>query len=546
MAKASQSAIARYKARRRGEELPTGPAAPAARQPRRLRLVLITALAAVLGGVLALRLVRGPESLQLDYMIDLTEAPRGSLTLTIDITGRMPRYLDLDLPTGMPRVPGEQPHSPTAYERHADDAPGRTLALERHDDGWRLHTRGVRRATFAYRIDLSRADGQDEDIRHHISTLVNGGVRAAGFEIFLIPRNAPVGDITVRLRNPRNLPVLAPWPTLIEAPHRDMAAPDSVSLAHLGTGQSYLPAGDRSVRPVPARSDPVVPGTVHLYHPRNLDDLNNSLLVCGNLRIATTEARDCVIQYATDRNWNFADDEALDLVRRIARTELGFFGSAPGPSITVLLAANEITAAGGFDVYGVHTGSSVLVMIDRETTWGELEDHAASVIAHEMFHGWLGDAIPQENPETMWFTEGATTWYAARMLTAAGVWSPDHARKVLRARLHWDYERNELLGVMSVADAAAEVMAAPTQIRFAYAGGVTACAALDVWLARHSDIDRPLDGVLRHLYDHRDGSPLTRASLEDAILQVTGVPCGEWLDRHVYGKTALPVPDELI
>jgi predicted metalloprotease with PDZ domain len=117
---------------------------------------------------------------------------------------------------------------------------------------------------------------------------------------------------------------------------------------------------------------------------------------------------------------------------------------------------------------------------------------------------------------------------------------------MLGARLLRDYERNELLGVMSVADAAGEVMARPAQVRFGYAGGVAACAGLDAWLARHAGIERPLDGVLRHLYDHRDGTPLTRASLEEAVHQVTGVDCADWLDAHVYGKTALPVPDDLL
>ncbi|RKZ12860.1 hypothetical protein DRQ50_11315, partial [bacterium] len=364
MAKASQSAIDRYKARRQGEAPPLVSAVPTARRPQRVRLVLIVALAAALGSVLALRLMRGPEPLRLDYVIDLSEAPRGSLTLTIDITGHMPRHLDLDLPAGMPRTPGKRPHTPTAHERNDDGEPGRPLPVERREDGWRIQTRGARTATFMYRVDLSRARGDEEDIRRHISTLVNGGLRAAGFEIFLIPSNAPVADITVSLLNPRNLPVLAPWPMLIQAQRLDAVLADSTSLAHLGAGQSYLSAGDRSVKPIPAQPDPVIGQNMQLYHPRDLDDLNNSLLVCGDLRIAATQARDCVIQYATDRRWNFADDAALDLVRRIARTEMGFFGSAPTSQITVILAANRIAGRDKFDIYGVHTGSSVLVMMD--------------------------------------------------------------------------------------------------------------------------------------------------------------------------------------
>jgi predicted metalloprotease with PDZ domain len=219
---------------------------------------------------------------------------------------------------------------------------------------------------------------------------------------------------------------------------------------------------------------------------------------------------------------------------------MAFFGSAPSDQITVLLSANDITGDERFDVYGVHTGSSVLVMLDRGTTWGMLEEQAASVIAHEMFHGWLGEAIRQTEPSLLWFTEGATTWYAARMLTAAGVWRPDHARGVLGARLDRDYANNGLLGRMSVADAAAEVMASAEQVRYGYAGGVTACVALDEMLAQASGKARPLDEVVRRLYREHRGQALTRELLESAIEASTGVRCGPWLDTYVYGKTALP------
>ncbi len=234
------------------------------------------------------------------------------------------------------------------------------------------------------------------------------------------------------------------------------------------------------------------------------------------------------------------------MIRRIARTEMGFFGSAPTNQITVILSPNRVGGEGRFDLYGIHTGSSVLVMMDPATTWGDLEDQSASVIAHEMFHGWLGEAIPQRDPDMLWFTEGATTWYAARMLTAAGVWSPDHARAVLQTRLDRDYTKNRLKNRITVAEASAEVMAGPEQVRFAYAASVSACMNLDKWLTERTGQQRPLDLVLRHLYEVRDGSPLTRLGLEAAVLEATGVECTEWLEKHVYSKTILPMVERLI
>ena len=563
MPQAPQSALERYKARRAGEPvgpLCAGPAAapPPRRRPARLalRLAVLATAVAVLAVALRAAIPHDPPPVDLAYGLDLAEAPAGLLGVSVEITGDLPRQLDLAFPAGVfgDAANGVRPHAPEAAALAGDGTAGPPLPLERTGDGWRVTTDGAGRLRVSYRVEISRTDGSEQDIRRWISTPVNGGVRAAGFEIFAAPLRVEVRDVTVAVANPADLPVLVPWPALVvrrPGPDGPPAPPtDAAAAAHLGEGQGYRPAA----LPPRAPADGVRPaGPVRLpvprsrfYHPRDLQDLSNALLVCGDIRAQATEVRGCVIQYATDRRWRFSDDAALDLVGRIARTQVGFFGSAPSSPITVLLAANEVTAAEGFDAYGVHTGSSILVMVDADATWGELEEHAASVISHEMFHGWLGEAVPQNDPATLWFTEGAATWFAARMLTAAGVWSPDHARRSLEARLQRDYRDNPLLERLSVADAAAAVMADAQQVRFAYAGGVAACMALDDWLAREAAVDRPLDAVLRHLYDHRDGRPLSRASLEAAVHAVTGVDCGRWLDEHVYGKTALPPSDRLI
>ena len=52
--------------------------------------------------------------------------------------------------------------------------------------------------------------------------------------------------------------------------------------------------------------------------------------------------------------------------------------------------------------------------------------------------------------------------------------------------------------------------------------------------------------VLRHLYNNRDGSPLTREAFELAVLQSTGIDCKVWLDENVYKKTTLPAAIRLI
>ena len=516
-------------------------------------LIRIASWLAILGFAAYFIIPRSPLPIQLTYEIDLERAPKGSLVITLMAEGDLPRHMNLDFPPGVfgDATNGVTPHSATAHELNPDGSQGKPLAVERTSDGWQVSTGRASRTGFVYQIDLNQAHHNNTDVRNHISTPVAGGIRAAGFEVFLQPTGVEVDHITVTLHNPGDLEVLVPWPALVKKSHRapPETAPASTGSASISQGQGYLPAPGVATSggtdPGKAPATPAVPDNL-LFHPHDLADLNNALLVCGDLQIATTQVRECVIQLATDHSWNFPLGSALDMIRRIARTEMGFFGSAPTNQITVILSPNRVGGEGRFDLYGIHTGSSVLVMMDPATTWGDLEDQSASVIAHEMFHGWLGEAIPQRDPDMLWFTEGATTWYAARMLTAAGVWSPDHARAVLQTRLDRDYTKNRLKNRITVAEASAEVMAGPEQVRFAYAASVSACMNLDKWLTERTGQQRPLDLVLRHLYEVRDGSPLTRLGLEAAVLEATGVECTEWLEKHVYSKTILPMVERLI
>ncbi len=563
MAEKSQTALQRYKSRRVGylvDQEKTEPPVSAKDQYHNnglaLRLLLLFLLLPALGffGWRAYENLPG-EPLELTYEIDLSEAPHGTLMVTLIAEGKLPPQLDLEYPPGIfgKTQYGRKLLRPSAHALNDNGTMGRPLTVDQSANGWRLGTRGLNRAGFIYRVDLSKAESSEMDIRKHISTLVNGGVRFAGFEIFLQPTNSNVKNITVTLHNPARMPVLVPWPALVKntnREHNDSAGP--LADAHLGYGQGYNPTPDlataissgQAARNKPNFAEPVPMNL--FYHPNDLADLNNALIICGNIRTLNSRAKDCVIQFATSQNWLFNDSDALDLVRRIARTEIGFFGSSPTEQITVLLATNEVQTAEGFDVYGVHTGSSVLVMIHRDTTWGMLEEQAASVIAHEMFHGWLGEAITQNDPATLWFTEGATTWYSARMLTAAGVWTPQHARQVLTDRLNRDYVQNPWRGEVSIAAAAADVMGDPDQVRYAYAGGVAASIALDQWLSRQSRMVRPLDEVLRYLYENRTEEGFSRLVLEEAVLAVTGVDCRLWLENYVYGTQNLPPVDRLI
>ncbi len=68
--------------------------------------------------------------------------------------------------------------------------------------------------------------------------------------------------------------------------------------------------------------------------------------------------------------------------------------------------------------------------------------------------------------------------------------------------------------------------------------------ALD--FSQETGMDNPLDAVLRYLYDNRDGTPLSRESLQAAIVEVTGVETAAWLDFFAYDTNPVPPLDSLI
>ncbi|MBE0566495.1 MAG: hypothetical protein IH621_11080 [Krumholzibacteria bacterium] len=222
MTQAPQTALERYKARRAGLEVGPLLLPDPARAPRRrpaglgLRLaVLGTALAVLAVALLAAR-PRDRALVDLSYAIDLAAAPQGTLVIAVEAAGDLPRELDLAFPPGIFGDVGNgvTPHSPRAEARGPEAAP-RPLPVEPTADGWRVTTGGAGRVRFTYRVDLARVRGLEQDIRRHISTPVTGGLRAAGFEVFLTPVGVDVRDIVVRLDNPGELPVLVPWPSLV-------------------------------------------------------------------------------------------------------------------------------------------------------------------------------------------------------------------------------------------------------------------------------------------------------------------------------------------
>lgn len=479
---------------------------------RTLRAVSLGGAAVLLAGALWWASLRGERPLDLAYTVDLTEAAAGRLTVTMAFGGTVPRTLTLARPAGLfGDAAGRPPVSELAAWNHTQDGSrGAPLPWQADGDRWRVDASSARgaAASVRYTVTLAPPPAGSADIRGHVSAAAPGGWRAGAFHLFLVPEGTATRAVAVRF----------------------------VNAAGAGAG-----GAGRLAAPWPAggTADGVI------YRPADLDDLANALLAEGDLRVREEDAGGCTLRIALRGAWDFPDAELGRLLRRLAAAEVAFFGGAPQPSALVLVEPNPLPAAAGFDYLGLHAGHSVLLLLEPRTTWADLADKAASVAAHELFHGWLGEAIRPAGPDLAWFVEGATTWYTARFLVETGTWTAERAEWVVGARIDQHYARSALLGRETVAGAAADLLRDGETTRFAYAGGCLAAASLDAWLAgEDAGARHPLDAVLRDLYARRAEGPLDRAALEAAARRAAGRDCGPWLDQFVYGKQVLrrPVP----
>ena len=163
------------------------------------RLSLLGLLIAILAAAAWYAVPRPPQPVTLTYEIDLAQAARGELTVCMVVDGDLPESLELAFPPGVfgDRRNGVTPSVASAHALLKNGTIGDSLPVSVTADGWRLPLLPGERIGFTYRIDLASVGQLEQDIRKHISAPVVGGLRAAGFEIFLRPRGVAVANISV-------------------------------------------------------------------------------------------------------------------------------------------------------------------------------------------------------------------------------------------------------------------------------------------------------------------------------------------------------------
>ena len=383
-------------------------------------------------------------------------------------------------------VPDTGGRPPDPIGLTAIDITGDTLEVRAENGRWNV-AHGGRDFVLWYDLTLIVEDRYNPDIDCMLTVIDTDRCRIMGRDVFVIP------DCTVA----RGVLI-------------DMGVEES------GTQHSAWRSNGRRI---------IVPA---------LDELPLTVAVSGEYRISRTDVGGVEVKLAIAGEWSFRDSELFDLICRIVRHETSMFGSSPHDSYLFVCDRNPLKRYDTFGNFGVHFSRNMILLFDSRLDRSDLYDIPMSVIAHEFFHNWNGDAIKPESDELLWFTEGATVYYSYRVLLDINIIVPAQY-EARRAHIIRRYLDNPYRSDVALTSAANSDLNDRDMVNLLYDGGFLAAEALDGRLAELSGGSVRLIDVLRRMY--RDGTGrdgLGEDSLCEAIRRESGLDLSTFLHMLVH------------
>ncbi|MBN1885277.1 MAG: hypothetical protein JW876_07140 [Candidatus Krumholzibacteriota bacterium] len=365
---------------------------------------------------------------------------------------------------------------------------GGTLAVEADGEGWTVRC-GRRDFTFSYRLVLTIEDRYTADVRTMLTSLDEDRCRLHGGDLLLVPLMETAPGVIVDVDLFPGAPVSAPWDVV----GRRILAP--------GVGEAV-----------------------------------GMVVAAGAYRFFENESAGTTVGLAIAGDWKFEDGEFFDLVGHIVRREISWFGDSPVDRYLFVCDRNPARGGKCFDHYGMHTGSSMILLLDPALDRSLLFDTPMSIVAHEFFHNWNGGAIP---PGEIWFVEGATVYFSFQALLDTRTIVPAQYRRK-RDAIAARFAENPYAGRVPVADAGIGDLGDRDMVNLLYDGGFLAAEAVDARLREATGGRVGLIDVMRRMYEtgaRADGEALDRAAVE---------VCGEQLAPLVDALVRDPASARLL
>ena len=267
------------------------------------------------------------------------------------------------------------------------------------------------------------------------------------------------------------------------------------------------------------------------FHATDLDDLMKRIALGPFEVLELTSAGVPVrlgIQQGAPKETIIADTLAL------FSSELSVFDDFPYERFMAAFAASNVPP--------FHNGGAA-----AQNSFYMPSEYRRPVLAHEMFHMWLGAAICPASQSELWFQEGGTEFYQTDARIKTGLLAPvfyvgDYAWFDETVR-----QLEQSLGV-SLLEASQRAMAEGGPIKdFAYYKGRLFVFLLNQLISAASNGDKSMDDVMRYLYQHfnrlRGGRCITNDDLLTAIEAVAGREFDSEFALYLYGRTSIAIAE---
>ncbi len=161
-------------------------------------------------------------------------------------------------------------------------------------------------------------------------------------------------------------------------------------------------------------------------------------------------------------------------------------------------------------------------------------DNNLGTITHEMFHWWNGQTIDAED-NADWFWEGFTTYYQAKVLLTAGIWTPDQFSQYIgqaKGRL-WQQGQPQPIQMVDASERLVQQNDS-TAYDLVYYGGALLAFELDRDLKQQG---ASLDAIWPVL--QASGKPISTQSFLKVLAEIGGVEMEARYKAILYGQQAL-------
>lgn len=384
------------------------------------------------------------------YRVTLREAGDRVLAVEGRVEGLTGNVFPLGTSTGGPLASGRSQRF-VVFQAYGPD--GKRLEVETPQSGrWVVHS-GGESFRFEYEVYLTVIDRFSSGLSDLLPTIEDDHARLIGYAFLIQPLVDVTGPIPIEFVLPEGWSLFA----------------------------THEAGDDRLLVPEPSL-------------------LPNTVVALGSYEVLSRDILGVHVRFVTRDSDRRSAETFFERIGQVCRWQMLLFGSIPRREYLFVCDRNPIQSAEGFDYYGLHFASSMILLLEGDLGKEGMSIPALRIVSHEFFHNWNGDALSPASLSLNWFTEGVTQYYAHRTLIALGYVDRESYDAELSRLYSNSYVENPYLETVTIAEAGERVLEDKALTRLLYDGGLLVADRLDQEIRAVTGGARSLDDLIRELY----------------------------------------------